>query len=635
MGTSSVTTGGNVKPRGPAGFTKRPPSPAPSTRWKSALLAIRRLLRKITIGALALGLVWGAAETFLAEGDVEASTNGAAVVWVPYDNRLDFRLAPKLLKLVLADGAASPFRIPERRYFTVDRDAPFSMVEEKTSRPSFQRQMRAALASIAHVPDPHLVIAIASHGAIGTLNQQANSGVRHDRFVKLVAYELEHFKVQTSRDATLSLYYGTCHADSISAPLRAALRIPAPGFSNGSSNFYQARVRLYTSSSLSEETNPLDGVYVLPRYLAARWFRNTFRRAIGLMPLKSTNDIDWKRLLAMDKLNHYNYWSSFDETLYSTAVEMASGSGEQRTDGESLLYTLADADQHDYPNQSCLRSAAGVFDEFPPSSSEHKSYLERTVATHPLEWKRMLAAADLTYYFRDEANQRHFIPAFERYILDPKLHWPAARALMRFKGVPTHIQVSLINHAFDLIANPTASDQDRVFANTFLSHFEFLALAPGAVAPPIFELVNVYHKARMLDGNIPGRAQFMQEILWILSAIEGPESRAALTAIKQEESISGVISPALLETMIQLHEALDKRDVRRSFAIIHERRPYDLCLRRRFKSMLLNHDVPFLEERLYEDMAIIHNVAIGFTSSVFAHVASESNKMTRSTRSAG
>jgi len=146
---------------------------------------------------------------------------GAAVSWVPYDNRSDFPQDQKLLHQLIQDGPAknSFFHVPPERHFEVPTTWPFNSRTNRSFLKGLKQQVSNLTGAIKSTqdpsPDPFLVVAIASHGDDGCLSLQYGSPVSLDLLTKKIFEEGKRFFKQTGYKLRLEILYSACGSGSL------------------------------------------------------------------------------------------------------------------------------------------------------------------------------------------------------------------------------------------------------------------------------------------------------------------------------------------------------------------------------------------------------------------------------------
>jgi hypothetical protein len=144
----------------------------------------------------------------LANG-VKESRNFAAVSWVLFDNRDDFRnaipLAERTFCASKSDGtpnSSSSFFVPKENYFSVPLSAKLESKDAlgRINPDSFETRVKQALDQIRNESEPNLIINLDSHGGIGRVCQQDMDSIEHSRFADVLIRQISEFKKNTGKE---------------------------------------------------------------------------------------------------------------------------------------------------------------------------------------------------------------------------------------------------------------------------------------------------------------------------------------------------------------------------------------------------------------------------------------------------
>lgn len=172
----------------------------------------------------------------------ESNENAAGVYWVTFDNRFDFQEAHEIISNALCCETGF-FNMPKENLFTVPMKA-----ELKNGDHSFGTYLDMALKSIEGKNNPHLVIAIKSHGEKGFVCKQGMTSISHNDLIDVIINKAKQFEKSNKSILHLTILYDACNSGSIVDELERKLQNEDGRFSNGQ-NKYSFKIDLLAAAN--------------------------------------------------------------------------------------------------------------------------------------------------------------------------------------------------------------------------------------------------------------------------------------------------------------------------------------------------------------------------------------------------
>lgn len=166
--------------------------------------------------------------------------NYAAISWILFDDRQDFRDWPELTRNLFCHNTSCAVPIPPEN---------FASLGLKEGLSDFSKQVEASLVLLKDQANPRLFVFIGSHGKKGIICQQDKPDISHKDFLKNLFDRVSDFEKKYGKPVGVSLIYDACHSASLSEAADVYLEDKEGKYRGARGKTYKHAITIFAAST--------------------------------------------------------------------------------------------------------------------------------------------------------------------------------------------------------------------------------------------------------------------------------------------------------------------------------------------------------------------------------------------------